>query len=95
VKRILKRLRRDERGFALVLALGVTVVLSMTVVTVIESTTANERTAVQSKNRVSAYTLAEAGINLAASVIRTTSTPTYAGLLPPTTTTYDNGFVVW
>ena len=95
MKRILKRLGRDVRGFALVLALGVTVVLSMTVVTVIESTTANERTAVQSKNRVSAYTLAEAGINLAASVIRTTSTPTYAGLLPPTTTTYDNGFVVW
>src|SRR5947208_999845 len=67
----------------------------MTVVTVIEATTANERTSVQSKNRVSAYTLAEAGINLAASVVRTTSTPTYANLLPARTTTYDNGSVTW
>lgn len=93
--RLHQRLKTEQRGFALVLALGVTMVLSMTVVTVIESTTANQRTAVQSKNRVSSYTLAEAGINLAASVIRATSTPTYANLLPPTTTTYDNGFVVW
>lgn len=93
--RRLQRLRRDERGFALVLALGIVVVLSMTVVTVVEATTANQRTAVQSKNRVSAHTLAEAGINLAASVIRTTTTPTYANLLPATTTNYDGGSVTW
>ena len=95
---LLRRLGRtagNERGFALVLALGVTIVLGMTVVTVVEATQANERTSVQSKNRVSAFTLAEAGINLAASVIRTSSTPDYAGLLPQRTTTYDNGFVVW
>ena len=65
----LRRLRNDQAGFALVLALGITVVLSMTVVTVIEATTANSRTAVQSKNRVSAYTLAEAGINNASSIL--------------------------
>ena len=63
----------SERGFALVLALGVTVVLSMTVVTVIEATTANERTAVQSKNRVSAYSLAEAGMNYATSILSTSN----------------------
>jgi len=63
------QLRNDQSGFALVLALGITVVLSMTVVTVIESTTANSRGAVQSKNRVSAYTLAEAGINNASSIL--------------------------
>ena len=67
--RILERLRRDERGFALVLALGITIVLSMTVVTVIEATTANQRTSVQSKNRVSAFSLAEAGINNAVSIL--------------------------
>jgi Tfp pilus assembly protein PilX len=67
--RFLRRLRNDQSGFALVLALGITVVLSMTVVTVIESTTANSRSAVQSKNRVSAYTLAEAGINNASSIL--------------------------
>ena len=59
----------SERGFALVLALGVTFVLSMTVVTVIESTTANQRTAVQSRNRVSAFSLAEAGVNYATSIL--------------------------
>src|ERR671930_840860 len=67
--RLLRRLRNDQSGFALVLALGITVVLSMTVVTVVESTTANSRGAVQSKNRVSAYALAEAGINNASSIL--------------------------
>jgi Tfp pilus assembly protein PilX len=60
--RILRRIRTDERGFALVLALAVTVVFSMTVVTVIESATSNAHSSDNSKNRVSAYTLAEAGI---------------------------------
>jgi hypothetical protein len=67
--RLLRQLKNDERGFALVLALGITVVLSMTVVTVIEATTADSRTAVQSRNRVSAYTLAEAGVNNATSIL--------------------------
>src|SRR5436309_4350055 len=67
--RFLRRLRNDQSGFALVLALGITVVLSMTVVTVIEATTADSRTAVQSRNRVSAYTLAEAGVNNATSIL--------------------------
>src|SRR5437899_699312 len=82
----LKRLHglaRDERGFALVLALGVTVVLSMTVVTVVESTTANSRASVQSKNRVSAYSLAEAGINNASAILRNASTPYDSHVLHP------------
>ncbi len=84
-----------ERGFALPLALGVTVVLSLSVVTVIESTTANSRSAESSKRRVSARSLAEAGINNAASVIRASSTPTFAGLLPATTTQYGTDSVTW
>ena len=52
----------EERGFALVLALAVTVVLSMTVITVIEAATSNSHSSDNSKNRVSAYDLAEAGI---------------------------------
>src|SRR5438105_3991813 len=43
--RRLRRLFEEERGFALVLALGVTVVLSMTVVTVIESARSNSSSA--------------------------------------------------
>ncbi len=67
--RKLRQRLRSERGFALVLALGITVVLSMTVVTVIESTTSNQHASTQSKNRVSAFNLAEAGLNNAMSVL--------------------------
>src|SRR5919197_846889 len=59
--RLLRRLR-DERGFALVIALAVTVVFSMTVITVIEAATSNTHSSDMSKNRVTAYSLAEAGI---------------------------------
>jgi Tfp pilus assembly protein PilX len=59
----------EERGFALVIALAVTVVFSMTVVTVIESATSNSRSSNRSKGRISAYSLAEAGINNAASIL--------------------------
>jgi Tfp pilus assembly protein PilX len=57
-----RRLRSDERGFALVIALAVTVVFSMTVITIIESASSNSRSSDMSKNRVTAYALAEAGI---------------------------------
>src|SRR6266571_4728712 len=70
--RKLRQKLRSERGFALVLALGVTIVLSMTVVTVVEATTANSRASVQSKNRVSAYNLAEAGVNDATAILAKT-----------------------
>jgi Tfp pilus assembly protein PilX len=63
---MLDRLRRrlqNEHGFALVIALAVTVVFSMTVITVIESASSNSRSSDMSKNRVSAYDLAEAGIS--------------------------------
>ena len=43
-----RRLLQDQRGFALVIALGVTVVLSMTVVTVIEAAQSNQRSATMS-----------------------------------------------
>jgi Tfp pilus assembly protein PilX len=65
----LRRLIEQEHGFALVLALSVTVVFSMTVVTVIESAASNSRTANRSKGRISAYSLAEAGINNAGSIL--------------------------
>jgi Tfp pilus assembly protein PilX len=58
----LRQRLREERGFALVLALAVTVVLSMTVITVIEAATSNSHSSDNSKNRMSAYDLAEAGI---------------------------------
>jgi Tfp pilus assembly protein PilX len=60
---------QDEGGFALVIALAVTVVFSMTVITVIEAAASNSRNSDRSKGRVSAYTLAEAGINNASSIL--------------------------
>lgn len=65
----LRRLRVDERGFALVIALALTVVFSMTVITVIEAATSNTHSSDMSKNRVSAYSLAEAGIANASALL--------------------------
>src|SRR5919197_1250961 len=60
--RLLRNKFKDEAGFALVIALAVTVVFSMTVITVIEAATSNTHSSDNTKNRVSAYALAEAGI---------------------------------
>ena len=82
---MLNRLRRrleNERGFALVIALAVTVVFSMTVITVIESASSNSRSSDMSKNRVSAYDLAEAGISNA-NALMTAKNPYDPHLLHP------------
>jgi len=98
---------QDQRGFALVIALGVTVVLSMTVVTVIEAARSNQRSAIMSSGRLSAYDLAEAGLNNAMSVLRLPTNnaldkyvfcPDAASLptLPCVrTNTYSSGTVSW
>jgi hypothetical protein len=106
----MKRLRQlfgEEQGFALVIALGVTVVLSMTVVTVIESASSNQRNATMSGGRASAYDLAEAGVNNAMSVLRLPTNNaldkyvfcTDSGSLPTLpckrTDTYSSGKVIW
>src|SRR6266540_3282822 len=105
--RPLRRLFEEERGFALVIALGVTVVLSMTVVTVIESARSNSRNATMSGGRASAYDLAEAGVNNAMSILRLPTNNaldkyvfcTDSGSLPPLpctrTDTYAGGSVTW
>jgi hypothetical protein len=103
----LRQLAGQERGFALVIALAVTVVFSMTVITIIESATANQRNSTMSNGRVTAYNLAEAGISNAMSILRV---PTNNALdkyvfcadsasLPPLpcerTDTYSGGSVTW
>ena len=105
--RPLRRLFGEERGFALVIALGVTVVLSMTVVTVIESARSNSRNATMSGGRASAYDLAEAGISNAMSILRVPTNNaldkyvfcTDSGSLPTLpckrTDTYSSGKVIW
>ena len=68
--RLLRLRFQEERGFALVVALGVTVVLSMVAVVVIESAVSNSRGATMSNRRVAAYHLAEAGLSNAMSILR-------------------------
>jgi hypothetical protein len=107
LKNRFRRVLQDQRGFALVIALGVTVVLSMTVVTVIEAARSNQRSATMSSGRLSAYDLAEAGLNNAMSVLRLPTNnaldkyvfcPDAASLptLPCVrTNTYSSGTVSW
>ena len=105
--RLLRRLFGEEQGFALVIALGVTVVLSMTVVTVIESARSNSRNSTMSGGRASAYDLAEAGVSNAMSILRVPTNNaldkyvfcTDSGSLPTLpckhTDTYSAGKVIW
>ena len=57
------RLVADERGIALVMALGMLIVCAIMVVTVIDYTSANQRTTSYSKTRVTAFDAADAGMN--------------------------------
>jgi hypothetical protein len=102
--RSLRDLRR-ERGFVLPLALGIMVVLAITVTTAIYYTTQNERSANYSKGKGIALPLAEAGINNTMAVL---SLPANNALkqsvLPKCTgnaqsnwnrTNLDGGYVLW
>ncbi len=60
---------KDERGIALVMALGIMLVLSISVITVIAFTTSNQRSANYSSAQNKALALAEAGVNNALSVL--------------------------
>ena len=106
MRALLSRLR-DESGIALVVALGVIVVLSISTTTAMYYSGTNSRSANVSDKRNRAYSLAEAGINNAMSIL---SKPTNNALdkyvlcpdsasLPPLpcvhTDTYDNGTVTW
>src|SRR6266568_6220148 len=80
---------------ALLLALGATIVLSAMVVVAIDYTSSNSRSSYSDRARQSAYTLAEAGINDAASVLRHASDPTVPTLLSSGSATFDTGTVTW
>ncbi len=67
--RILRRIGVGERGFALVIALGILVVLSIVVTTLIDYTASNSHHASRSKGSAAAYSLAEAGLNDSESIL--------------------------
>ena len=94
----------DESGFALVMATGMMLVLSLTVTSVIGYSKTSARSANLSASGQDAYALAEAGINNAMSVItvvRADTTqlaqqPTAAGDPNSTVTTYaEGGTATW
>ena len=98
MRTLIARIRRrlaDEAGVALVAGVGITCVLGIAGTTVMEYTSSNVRNAARSQADQTAYTLAEGGINSAASVLSAASDPTQANLLPARTTTDTTGSVTW
>jgi hypothetical protein len=86
---------QSEEGMALVMALGVLVVLGMLGVVIATYSTSGQRTASRSSAGVSAYSLAEAGINNAMAVLAKPKDARTSTLLPETTQFYDGGSVKW
>lgn len=60
---ILRRIARQERGMALILALGILTALSLTATTLLFVATSNERSSTNDKRSQVAFALAEAGLN--------------------------------
>ncbi len=65
---------RDERGMALIVAIGVMAVLSVSAVTIVDYTTSTTHNSGFSKGSQLAYTLAEAGLNNAQSILSSNET---------------------
>lgn len=79
---MLERLKKEETGITLVLALGVLIVLAIVVTGAVTYTTSNARASKQSEVRVSVRQLAEAGINAAIATIQ--PDPSNSAVLPST-----------
>jgi Tfp pilus assembly protein PilX len=105
MRRLLSRARRGERGFVLPMALGIMVVLAISVTTAIYYTTQGQRSSSYSKGKQLALTLAEAGMNNSMAVL---NLPTNNSLkqttLPACTgnaqanwnkSTLDGGYTLW
>lgn len=89
--RLLTRLRCDEGGFALVLALGVLLALSVSATSVALYTAQNSGAASRSLAEQQALALAEAGMNNARSVLFASPNPLSPSTVPQQTVTYEAG----
>jgi hypothetical protein len=78
-----------ERGLALPMALGMMMVLAIALVVVLELSSAGARDSERSQAENKAYSMAEAGINVALSKLGEAVDPIDPNLLPSTTTTID------
>jgi hypothetical protein len=91
----LSRRWRDERGIALVMALGILIALGITGTSIAYYTSAQSRNASRGENRRDAYSLAEAGMNAALAVLGNALNAKTATALPactsPATMTLEGG----
>jgi Tfp pilus assembly protein PilX len=92
--RLLRHLRAQE-GITLVMAIGILGVLSLTGATLIYYSSTNARSANVSKGSETAYTLAEAGIAQALSVLNSALNPLTGSLLAETTIELEGGTVTY
>jgi hypothetical protein len=94
-----ERLRRRfaaQRGFALVPAIGISLVLGIAGTTMIGYSTQNAGSASRSGADQVTYALAEAGVNNAMAVLENpANNPLDPALLPATTTAFNGGSVTW
>jgi Tfp pilus assembly protein PilX len=92
-----KRLRsvRKEQGVALPIAMAIMTILAVALVAVIGFTSAGARHSDSSQAENDAFAVAEAGINVALSLLGTASNPTVSTLLPTTTTNVEGGTVTY
>ena len=86
---------RDERGIALVMAVGIMFVLSIALVSALDFSGANSRNTNVSKERESAFSIAEAGFNNAASKLLSAPDPSLTSALPAGSATYGDDRVEW
>jgi Tfp pilus assembly protein PilX len=77
---MLRRMWNDERGIALIMALGLMIVLGIVVTASVTYTTSNTRSSATNQVRVSARQLAEAGMNAAIGALA--ADPNNAAALP-------------
>ena len=88
---LLARLRRDEQGFALVLALGAMITLGISAASVAFYTAENSATTSRSLADQQAFALAEAAVNNARAVLFASANPLSDAAVPQQTVTYETG----
>ena len=91
VFRRLANARSDERGLALIAAIGIMTVLTVSGTALTYYATSGARASAHSRGGTTAYTLAEAGINNALSVLSNAGDPRVSTLLPSRTVTLEGG----
>jgi Tfp pilus assembly protein PilX len=93
--RLLRRHLRAQEGITLIMAIGILGVLSLTGATLIYYSSSNARNASATKGRETAYTLAEAGVAQALSVLNSSLSPLTGSLLAETTLQLEGGSVTY